>query len=346
MVLLGVAGWGGWFLWIRDPLREVRAALDRRDFTAANELLAKHLAKYPDDARTLLLAARAARRGGDFTRASDHLQRYREKKGADEAFELESSLLRAQGGNLAEADRLFTTYSARPELPETPWVMEAYLEGKLKVFAPRTDAVSAASAEAVVVANLRQAVELWLLSRPGRADQVQGRVWQARVLIFAGDYAEGQTALREALELDPNHFDARFYLALALAAQSPDESRRHLEVLRSRYPENDYVRFGLAGAYRLLGRLKESRELLEGLVAGRTEVSALIELGQLDMDEGKVADADRRLQKALELAPNSPDANIAMSRCQLLAGRPADAERYRKRFEELDAARKLPPKRK
>lgn len=327
-------------MWAPDPLHEAHAALDRRDFTTANNLLAKRLAEHPDDSTAQLLAARCARRSGDLARAFDLLQQYREKNGATEAYTLESDLLRVQAGNLADADRLFAVYSEHPELPDTPLVMEAFLEGKLKALAPRADAkADPAAAEPTVLTNLRRAADLWLQLRPGRADQVQGRVWLARVLIFANDHPGGVTALREATTLDPDHFEARFHLALSLAQQSPEEAWQQLTYLHTRHPENNYVSYGLATTCRMLGRLKESRELLEGLLTGPTEISALVELSQIDMDEGKAADAERRLRKALEMAPDNPEINIAMSRCQQLAGRPAEAEKYRKRFEELQAKR-------
>jgi tetratricopeptide (TPR) repeat protein len=259
----------------------------------------------------------------------------------DEASDLELALVRVQSGNLTGADELFAKYADRPDLADAPFVMEAYLEGKLKVLAPRADAqTDAAAVEEAGVPNLRRAVDLWLQRRLGRADQVQGRIWRARVLIFAGDSPLGVAALREALGLSPDHFDARFQLALALAQQSPDEARYHLEILRARYPENHYVRFGLATTYRMLGRSNESRQLLETLRTGPSELSALVELAALDLDEGKVSDARRRLQTALDRAPNSPDVNLAMSRCEQLAGHPAEAEKYRKRFAEIEAARK------
>ena len=69
VLVVGAVGWGAWSLWRSDPLREVHAALDRRDFRAADELLAKRLVEDPDDRGARLLAARSARRAGDFGRA-------------------------------------------------------------------------------------------------------------------------------------------------------------------------------------------------------------------------------------------------------------------------------------
>lgn len=344
--LLGAAGWGAWAVWGPDPLREVHAALDRRDFHAADELLAKRLAERPDDHDARLLAARSARRAGDSARAFDHLRAYKEKAGADAAYELESRLLRAQSGDAAELNRLFAEYAARPD---APLVMEAYLEGQLRAVASRgtgrSDADTEEAALAAVeasMADLLRAVDLWLAARPGRADQVQGRLWRARALLAANTHAEGVAALREAVALDPDHLEARFQLALGTSLTAPDQSRGHLEALLARYPDKPFIRLGLANTYRMLGRAPDARRLYEGLLAGPHRTDALVELGLLDLDEGNVGDAEPRLRKALELAPNAPETNIAMSRCQQLAGRPDEAAKYRKRFDEIEAERKKP----
>ena len=212
LALLGGAGWGAWTVWGPDPLDDIRAALDRREFGAATELLTNRLAERPADAEARLLAVRAARRGGDRLRAAEHLRKYLDSHGTRAAVELESALLRAQGGDAAEADRLFTAHIDRPETADTPFVMEAYLEGKLKVRSSIPDGA----------ANLRRAADLWLHLRPGRADQIQGRLWLAIVYEAVKDQPAGVAVLREVLDLDPDHFDARFLLALALAQEKPE----------------------------------------------------------------------------------------------------------------------------
>ncbi len=349
VLVVGAAGWGAWSLWKPDPLRDVHAALDRRDFHAADELLAKRVADHPDDDAARLLAVRSARRAGNLARASDLLRVYEQKRRADPAAEFEARLLLVQSGNVAEANRLFAEYAPRPNEPDTALAMEAYLEGKLRSVAPRGGGQSDGDAEEAAMAaveaseaDLRRAVDLWLAVRPGRADQVQGRLWRARVLMAANKHPGGVAALREAVDLDPANLEARYQLALAVSMADPPEACRHLEVLRAQYPANDYVAFGLANTYRSLGRLSEARALFEGLSGGPTQVSALVELARLDLDEGKIDAAERRLRKALELAPNGPETIITMSRCQHLAGRPDEAEKYRKRFDEIEAARKKP----
>jgi tetratricopeptide (TPR) repeat protein len=337
----GAAAWGAWSLWRPDPLREVHAALDRRDFRAADELLAKHLERHPDDRAARMLAARSARRGGDLARAFDLLRDYKQKYRADEAHELELALIHAQGGDTGEAERLFAEYSGRPESPDTPFVMEVYLDCLLKALAPgEVSHFLPLTDDPAVLPRLRKAAELWLAMRPSPADQVQGLIWQGRVLRYAHDHADGVARFREALARDPESFDARLHLALALIQDAPTEAMEHFEILSRRRPNDQRLRYYLATGYRSFGRGAESRRLLnEILAADPRDVSALVELGLLDLDEGKVDDAEPRLRKALELSPNIAETNFAMCRCQQLAGRPQEAARYRKKFDEIEARR-------
>jgi Tfp pilus assembly protein PilF len=347
--LLGLAGWGAWALFAPDPLRDARDALDRREFRTADELLVKRLIEHPDDPKAQLLAARSARRAGEFTRASAHLRTYQEKHGADPAHELELRFLRAQNGDVAEAERLFADATAKPDAPDAPFMLEAYLEGKFRALAPRGASRAGAAAEEAALAiveantpNVTRAIDLWLAARSGRADQVQGRMWRARLFLAANKYTEGVAALREAVELDPTHLEARFQLALAVQLSNPDEARRQLEHLQKQHPENSFVRLGLANTYRMLGRGPDARRIYEGLLGGQHRADALVELGTLDMEEGNFTAAEMRLRSALEMAPNSPGTNIAMSRYYQLVGKFDEAAKYRKRFEELEAEQKKP----
>jgi tetratricopeptide (TPR) repeat protein len=345
--LLVVAGWGAWSALKPDPLKEARAASDRRDFGAANELLAKYLAENPDDRDARLLAARTARRGDDFGRASEHLAEYARRHQKDEAHALESALLRAQQGNRAEAERLFAEYSARPDAPDAPFVMEAYLKSVLATLPDEPDSIIDPDPGAPEVgARLRAAADLWLGARPGRADQVEGLVWKGRVLRYGREHAKSVAAFREALARDPDHFAARYHLAIALGQEAPEEVVRHLEVLHARRPGDVRLTFALATAHRSVGHGAEARKLLDGMLAADSKnLSALVELGALDLDEGRVADAEPLLRRAHELAPNIPETNLALSRCMQLAGKPDEAAKYRKRFDEIEAerARRLPP---
>ena len=223
--------------------------------------------------------------------------------------------------------------------------MEAYLEGVLKELVPAPGTrINFESDDVAVVARLHRAAELWLAARPNRADQVQGRAWQGRVHMYAREHAQCVAAFREVLARDPDHYDARFSLALALGQEAPQEAIQHLEVLRQRRPGDPQLTYYLARRNHTIGRFDECRRLLNELLAADPKhLGALIALAQLDMDEGRVAEAERLLARVLEIAPSAQEALIAMSRCQQLAGRPAEAARYRKQFDEIEAKLTRPP---
>ncbi len=336
LALLAVAVllWVGWAVWQGDGLDGARSALDRRDFESAYQLVSTRLAERPDDAAAQLLAARASRRGGDLPRATNHLRRYRDTRGPDAAYEFESALVRVKSGDAAEAERLFAAHVERPNDAETPFVLEAYIEGRLTALAR-----DGAPPPADQAAKLRRATDLWLKRRTGLEDQVQGRLWLARMCEAVNDPAGRVAALREAVALDPDHFGARYQLSQQLAQERPDETREHLEHLRIKYPDDTRIRYGLAATYRVLGRYADARPLLEGLLGGPVHLSASVELASLDLDEGKGPAAERRLREVLAVVPNAPEANLAMSRCQRLAGRPDEADKFRTKYEELEAAR-------
>ncbi len=335
LALLAVAALLLWAVWPGDGLDAARAALDRRDFAGAYQVLNARLAERPDDAAAHLLAARACRRGGDLPRATEHLRKYQGLRGADAAHATEARHLRAQGGELAEADRLFAEAIDKSDA-ESALALEAYLEGSLKAVSRSNDPRAAAEARD---APLRRAIDQWRARRPGREDQVQGLLWLTVVCGHVKDHPTGVAALRELLTLDADHFGARFLLAQALAQEKPEETREHLEHLRAKHPDNVQVRYGLAASYRVTGRPADARRLLEGLLDGPVHLSASVELATLDLDEGQVPAAERRLREVLAVAPNVPEANLAMSRCQRLAGRPDEADKFRTKYEELEAAR-------
>src|SRR4051794_38737505 len=112
--------------------------------------------------------------------------------------------------------------------------MEAFVTSSLRLQAPNPrDRVDLTGAGPAAVERYLAATELWLRLRPARADQVQGLIWHGRLLRFAREHAKGVGKLREALSLDPGSFDARYALALAIAEDSPEESMRHLKLLRA-----------------------------------------------------------------------------------------------------------------
>jgi Flp pilus assembly protein TadD len=165
-----------------------------------------------------------------------------------------------------------------------------------------------------LLTRARQAVDLWRDLAVSVPDRAQGLVWRGLIQGFSNDYAGAIADLRGALDLDPDHFAARMHLAISLARQDPEEAVSHLRLLRQRHPENKEVCFSLAAVHRALGQLDEARTLLdEILAADPRNISALVEQGYVAMNTQQFEEAERRLRKALAIAPNEPEVLMAMS---------------------------------
>lgn len=364
IVLVTAAGYPvGRHLWARHHLTAARESLDRRDFVQAHDHLMKCLAVWPDDQDTLLLAAQAARLGENHDAALGHLQKYVDRHSRDAALDHEYRLLHTQQGHVALIHETLARCLARPNAPETPAALEAGLRGALRALAnqdrepvallPELDAPIQGGLLALLVppsleaqfdtreagpllAKVFPAVELWLRLRPGQPDQLAGLVWRGRAHAYANDAAKARADFTRVLELDPGHFDARYYLATLQMIEAPRKAAAHLEYLRRCHPDSNRVRFTLAVVYRNLGRPDEARQLLdEMLAANPNNVAALIESGQLALSLQQPTEADSYLQRALALAPEEPAVLFALASCARFVGRPDDAKRYQERYQQL-----------
>jgi len=318
--------------------RAARLALQQRDYRQAREHLRKYLELRPDEAEGWLLAARMARLRGDFDEAQKHLRTCRQRSGSPKALALEHQLLRVQQGDLSDADTLLARCADHAEDPETAPILEAVIEGSLKVEQQAfvREMVSQGREHLVDIRRTERAVDLWLRQRPERVDQVQGLVWRGLVRSLARDYPASLSCFRRALALDPDHFEARLNLAYLLLEEAPEEAANHLERLRQQQPDNNRVRFRLATVRRSLGQLQEARQLLTEILASTPEDgSALLERGKVALDERKLAEAERWLRRAVEQAPNLPEANLALSQCLNQAGKTAEAKQFQERFDRL-----------
>jgi predicted Zn-dependent protease len=236
-----------------------------------------------------------------------------------------------QEGNVESVPELLEFGRAQPDIAEAPLILEACIEGLLKVGCNKTGQPELA----------RRAIDQWLATRPAAADQAQGLVWRARIAALANDQPAALADLRRALDLEPDAFDARLYLALFTADQSPAEAGAHLRVLHTRDPADDRVRFALATVLRNLGELDEARQILDELLATQPENRiALAERGYVALEMRDAADAQRWLTRALQQTPDDPRLNLAMATCLRMANRPAEATKYQERFERLDAERR------
>src|SRR5262245_48990704 len=133
LLLAGYAAYEiGMSWWSKDYFGEAQQALERRDFPAAGRHLENCLSVQRNQPTVWLLAAQTARRQGDFEEALRQLRLCKQMNPPREALLLEHQLLVLQQGDLSEGERLFASCVHRPEAPETPLILEAFIEGHLK----------------------------------------------------------------------------------------------------------------------------------------------------------------------------------------------------------------------
>jgi Flp pilus assembly protein TadD len=341
--LLATAVVGVYFLRDSGRGKEYQAALDaidRRDFRSASEHLDRHLERRPKDAEARLLAARSARRRGAFDDFQKHIAIYKEQKGSEKARALEYRLLRVQQGDLSDAELQLRAASAKPPDPDAYLTLEAVIEGSLLALQSRSGQSSrppAGTTDRFVVLG-RTAVDMWLGSRPSAADQVQGLVWRGRVRAAAGEFDGAIADFRGAVNRDPEHFDARYQLAITIGSTNHIEAALLLEQLREAQPENVDVLAGLATSYRLLGRPLAARAIYRDLIdRGMDDPRLLNELGLTELDAGRPAEAEQLFRRSLAKHPDDAVANLAMSRCMMLADKVDEARRFQERYESARA---------
>lgn len=350
-ILLPVASGIGLILYfmLKEPsespeLTAAKQALETRDFRQASIHLEKHLAEKPSDLAARLLAAQTARRERYYFNAAEHLQAYEQMGGRKDDVTMERRLTRAQEGDLREAKSLLREGRHRSNVRDAPLVIEAVVEGTLRVYLPEDTLKPLTVSKGDLVPtpdDLIESIELWLQVRGGRADQAQGYVWRGRANRVAGLYPQSVADFRKALELAPDHFEARWLLLFTISQEAPQECLEHLRFLHERQPENQQVALKLATVLRGLGRLLEAKSLLDSIIAQNpNSFDALLERGYVCMDEQNPEESERWLRMALRIAPDVGAANLALGRCLQIAGKTAEATQYLQIFERIEAQSK------
>jgi tetratricopeptide (TPR) repeat protein len=331
------------YRWGWGHLLAAQEALQRRDFRQASLRLENCLLYRPDDPAVRLLAAQTARRQGEYTRARQHLSQC----ARGEASERERLLLRVQEGDLIEARTLLATCVERPQAPETPLILEAALKGSVAALPRNWREVSLSDRiqEDSFLGLVRRGIDLWLERAVTPADRAQGLHWRGLLLRLSSEHTAAVADFRQALEIAPEHFEARVALTESIADESPREAASHLQWLHDRDPANTSVRFSLAIFRHRLGQLEEASRLLDGLlVEDPDNVSMLIERGRLALDLHQSEDAEKWLRRALTLDPKRGDAHLFLGRCLQVAGKSEEAARHYEQFLRIEAAQKSEPR--
>jgi tetratricopeptide (TPR) repeat protein len=337
-VLAFAAYTGGREFLRRRLLHTAEQAQAQRDFRRAGAHLQAYLKHWPDDTEAILLAAQTARRRGDFAEADKLLSRHAAKKGPRPPNLLEQDLLRLHQGDLHDANTVLAYARDHPDESATPLMLEAAFEGMLNSLLPpfAADRAVVKQFDDGTMAALARAVDDWLRQRTSPTDQAQGLVWRGRLRRIQDDPDGALADFRRALALDEGNFQARLQLALLLLYEAPEETERHLRRLRQQHPDELRLLLPYAAVGRILGRLNEAQQMLDDYLAAHPhDVAALLERGNLALDQQDYDAAVRWLRQAQGLAPNEPRTNFGLARCLRLTGQATEAQTYQERFERL-----------
>jgi tetratricopeptide (TPR) repeat protein len=321
--------------------RAAQVALASRSFSQANGHLNQCLAIWPRDTSVRLLAAQTARRRGNLDEARQELRVFQQLKGSEQDLLRELRLLVVQQGDPTELDSLMESCVKDPSRPDAYLILEVVLEEKVKLLERAYDAdmTLLEGPGGQQRAQAESALTLWFQQRPDPADQVQGLMWRGRIHLLINQQ-EAAADFRQALALDPAHFDARLNLAVALADYDPEEAVQHLEILRQRDPQNERVAILLATFRRGLGQLSEAQQILDDVLAVHPDhFAALLERGKGALDAGRPEEAEGFLRRALARGPNEPFVHLALSRCLHLTGKEDEAQIHQQRYSQIEAER-------
>jgi predicted Zn-dependent protease len=322
VLLLGLIGVGAWMigvqLWGGSHFAAARAAVERGHNAAAREHLQACLRLWPHDPACLLLAARTAWRSSTFEEAEDILETYARLHGKDEKYNLEWSLLRAARGEAADVAK-FCQAHVEGNLPDSPLILEALTQGYLANF------------------QLREADRTLQLWRQRQPDGALVYLYLGRLADIRQGQEEARKNFRRAVELDPDHVEARHRLAaLLLDLGQAEEARPHIEYLVQHRPDAPLYRVYLARCRDLLGQQDEAEKLLDEVLARQPHFApALAFRGALAWRSDQPEVAEPLLREAVDLDPNEASTFYQLARCLERLGKKDEAAEAERRGEQV-----------
>jgi tetratricopeptide (TPR) repeat protein len=321
LLFAGLVAAGVWFWQVRRVQREwdrAEAALKRHDLASAAAYLDRYLEHRPRDTAALFLAGRTARRLDRYPEAERHLTRCQQLGGVTDATLLEWDLLRVQQGDLGDLHTKLRM-SIPPDHPDALIVLEALAKGYLKD--GRLHDVS-------------QACTLWIARQP---DHPWPWLWRGGIYERMANYHKALADYSRALEIAPDDRDVRLALGTLFAQwRHPAEAAEHFEHLLGRSPDDREALCGLAACHIEQGRPDEAVPLIERVLADKPGLArALFLRGKAALEQRDRAAAESWLARAVEAAPDDPEALHQLTVALRARNKDAEADRLAPRLEAL-----------
>jgi tetratricopeptide (TPR) repeat protein len=311
--VLAVAAVGLLFAGWRYAVHEwQQAEADVREerFQEARRRLDVCLRVWPQSTDVHLLAARTARRTGDLAAAEGHLNRCLElNAGATDRVQVEFLLLRVQAGEVDELATPLFDLVARGH-PDSREIL---------------DTIARAYSHRMRYRLTYACLTRWIEVEPDYAKPYYWRGWVQERL----NNQKGATVdYHKAIEIDPDLVPARLRIAeMLLEDKQAPEAEPHLAILMRLAPDDPQVRSRLGICRFLQGDAAEARRLLEGsLPQLGNDAAVLVTLANIDIQEERAADAERRLRDVLRFDASDTEALFVLAAALQMQGKSAEAE--------------------
>jgi Tfp pilus assembly protein PilF len=316
LVVLGIGG----HAWAEWEYRTAQAAIARRDFAQAQKCLERCSKVWFLGSKTQLLAARAARRAGNYDEAAKHLRECQALGGSDQDIDLEFKLLRAQQGDLKSVEQALWSL-VQENHPESVSILEVLTPAYLQSFQ---------------LNSTEECISRWLEHEPDSLE-----AWQYRAQVYARLQIGSKllTSYSRLVELDPANDDFRLQLAGQLAqAREPQKALEQYQYLRPRLGDTPQILCGMAGCLTALNQPDEARRLLEEVLAREPHNAlALAERGRLAMEFESPSEAEKLLRQALAENPTEHDVLYNLFQCLLRQGKNTEAAEVQAKFKAVES---------
>jgi tetratricopeptide (TPR) repeat protein len=312
--------WGTYF-WAEYRLHTARKALEREDYSKAQELLNQYLRFRPDSAEGHFLSARLARRTGDLVEAARHLNAC-EKLGtlSRDVLKLEQILFEVQQGNLSQEKFLQDCLAGQHA--DTFLILEALSQGYTKRY------------------QLSQALDClnrMLEQQPDNPYALTRRGW---IHERHGNHKDALADYRRAVTVAPEHVLARRFLAdnLFHFARKPEEAAEHYEFLHQRQPDDSTISANLAQCWLEQDRITEASSLAgEALTAHPHDPNVLLVRGLVAQREGQLSQAETWLRQAIAAKPSFQPAYYTLILVLGQQGKDAEVEKCQAQLRNVEA---------
>src|SRR5262249_29275689 len=158
------------------------------------------------------------------------------------------------------------------------------------------------------------------------------------VLEYMGLRQEAAGAFRRALEIDPEHDEARLHMATQLIELlRGGETIPHFEYLQTRRPENLRVPILIAQCKDQIGQHAEAEAILDDVLARNPDFApALSERSKIALRDGQTRQAEQWLRRASRVEPSDYSIHYMLYQCLVQNGKAQEAEDIQKRLKQIE----------